>query len=380
MSPTPYDRPGAAMHFTAGPGPESHPDGGLAQRAAWIFYGIAAAGSLIGQIWVGVQSPPWPEELAWWWRALLVWPFAFVVDLGGVVTSAMADFRRRLGETAYGWRLLSAGSVTVGVTVNIVGHRDLPLLAVVFGGLGVFAYLVWLLHAAARRRDALRAAGKLPQTAPVYGIAQWGREPAVTRRARALALELGYSRQQSLDVARQQLRAEARRAALGSHVEELIRSRHDDPIRAAIAVTTLDIDAIAAALTAQTDVDGWAHAIGADLVAPPPVEDTNADADSSTGAAAGSGPMPPADVLRRVPQDPTGYAKWRELWGELRADLRVTNAEFAARHGISLRQVQWIRRVGASGLIESPVPLMERIAQLPTANGHPPQDAHPPTP
>jgi hypothetical protein len=151
--------------------------------------------------------------LDWWWRAAMVAPFAAVIDLGGVVTSAFADARQRLGEAAHGWRILSAASVTTGVGINILGHADVPYLAVVFGGLGVFAYTVWLMHAAARRRDALRAAGKLADTAPVYGFAQWRREPAVTRRARSLALAHGYSLHESLDLARAQLRDEQRRAA-----------------------------------------------------------------------------------------------------------------------------------------------------------------------
>src|SRR5262245_41354579 len=78
-----------------------------AEHAAWVFYAIAALGSTIGQIWVGVTTPPWPADLDWWWRAALVAPFAAVIDLGGVVTSAFADARQRLGETAYDWRILS---------------------------------------------------------------------------------------------------------------------------------------------------------------------------------------------------------------------------------------------------------------------------------
>ncbi|MGI5243341.1 hypothetical protein [Dactylosporangium sp. CA-139066] len=124
---------------------------------AWVFYCIAAAGSTIGQIWVGVQTPPWPADLDWWWRAAMVTPFAAVIDLGGVVTSAFADARQRVGEAAYGWRVLSAGAVTTGVAINVIGH-----------------------------------------------------------------------------------------------------TRHADPVRAAIAATTLDIDAVAAALSAEAAVAGWA--------------------------------------------------------------------------------------------------------------------------
>ncbi|QGN47983.1 hypothetical protein GKC29_14765 [Micromonospora sp. WMMC415] len=361
------------MNLTAKLGDGPH--GRAAEHAAWIFYVIAALGSTIGQIWVGVQTPPWPDGLDWWWRAALVAPFAAVIDLGGVVTAVLADWRQRLGEAAYGWRVLSAVSVTVGVAINVIGHHDVPYLAAVFGGLGVFAYSVWQMHSAARRRDALRAAGKLADTAPVYGLAQWWREPAVTRRARSLALAHRLPLHESLDAARQQLRDEKRRVALATHVETLIRSRHDDPVRADIAATTLDLDAVAAALEAQADVPGWARVIGADLL-PPASPDGDADPDVKRKPAAPralAGPMPPADVLRRVPQDQASYDRWRQLWAELKADPDIEPAEFAQRHGISLRQVQWIRRTGNSGLLDSPLTLIDRIAQLATTtNGHVP--------
>ncbi|MGI5213319.1 hypothetical protein [Plantactinospora sp. CA-290183] len=339
------------------------------EHAAWVFYAVAAIGSTIGQIWVGVQTPPWPDTLHWWWRATFVAPFAIVIDLGGAVTAAFADWRQRLGESAYGWRILSAATVTVGVTTNIVGHADVAYLAVVFGGLGVFAYAIWLMHSAARRRDALRAAGKLADTAPAFGIGQWWREPAVTRRARSLAVAQRLPLHQSLDIARQQLRDEKRRAALASHVETLIRSRHDDPVRADIAATTLDLDAVAATLTAQADVPGWARVIGADLTPPTPNSDVDADAERNP-AALPVGPMPPADVLRRVPQDQASYDRWRQLWAELKANPDLERAEFAQRHNISLRQVQRISRIGASGLLDSPLTLIDRVAQLGGNNGH----------
>ena len=349
-----------------------------AEHAAWVFYAIAAAGSTIGQIWVGVQIPPWPAQLDWWWRAAMVAPFAAVIDLGGVVTSAFADARRRLGEAAYGWRILSAGSVTTGVAINVLGHGDVPYLAAVFGGLGVFAYTVWLLHAAARRRDALRAAGKLADTAPVYRFAQWRREPAVTRRARSLALAHGYSLHESLDLARTQLRDEQRRAALAKHVETLIRSRHQDPVRAAIAATTLDIDAVATQLTAHADVAGWARVIGADLLPPqPPAPGLGARTPGGGELAVATvrpsitAPMPRTDVLRRVPTNQDAYDRWRKLWAELAADPDIDSKQFADRHGISLRQVQWIRSVGATGLLNSPIPPAVLLAQqLASANGH----------
>jgi hypothetical protein len=354
------------MNLSAAAGDRPH--GGIAERVAWIFYVIAALGSTIGQVWVGVDSAPWPPGLPWWWRAVLVAPFATVIDLGGVVTSAFADWRQRLGERAYGWRGLSAGAVTVAVAINVIGHRDVPYLAVVFGGLGVFAYAVWLMHSAARRRDALRAVGKLADTPPAYGITQWCREPAITRRARSLALVHRYPLHEALAIARQQVRDEQRRNALAAHVEALIRARHDDPVRAAIAAATLDVDAVAAELTAHADVPGWARVIGADL-RPPPLPDDTAAARRDAPAAKPAGPLPPADVLRRVPHDQASYDRWRRLWAELQADPTIAPAEFARRHDISVRQAQWIRRVGASGLLDSPLTLIDRLTQ-PATHGH----------
>ena len=232
-----------------------------AAKAAWALYVISANGSMIGQVWVGIITVPFPAAVPWWVRAIIVLPFAVVIDLGGVVTSAFADERQRLGETALMWRILSAGAITVGVAINIIGHHDVPYLAVVFGGLGVFAYSIWLGHSAARRRDALRAAGKLADTAPSYGFAQWRREPEATRRASALAVEHGYSLHESLTVARQQLRTERRNAALAQHIEKHMRAHHEDPVLAAIAVTTADVEAVAARLMELFDAEAWARSL-----------------------------------------------------------------------------------------------------------------------
>jgi hypothetical protein len=352
-----------------------------AERAAWLFYLIAALGSSIGQVWVGVITPPWPDTIAWWWRALLVLPFAIVVDLAGVVSAAFADARRRLNEPAYGWRILSAMAITIGVGINVIGHHDVPYLAVVFGGLGSLAYATWLLHSGGRRRDALRAAGKLADTTPVYGIRQWRREPEVTSRAQTLALELGYSVHESLSLARQQLRDEKRQAALVSHVESLIRAQHDDPILASIAATTLDIDALSAELTARSDIAGWARVIGYDLRAPQLPDRVDPQPDIA-GDAAGQPSDPavpyvanvPVDVLRRVPAKQAEYDRWRELWALLAANPDGNTRRFADQHHISVRQVQWIRSVGITGMLDSPLPPAVRLVQMAQQNGHRPND------
>jgi len=371
--------------------PPSRPVG--VERAAWAFYVIAALGSSIGQIWVGVQVPPWPDALPPWARALLVMPFAIVIDLGGAVTSAFADARRRVGEAAYGWRLLSAASVTLAVGINIVGHASSPYLATVFGGLGIFAYCVWLLHTSARRRDALRASGMLRTLAPAYGLLQWKHEPAVTWRARALAIDHGYGLVQSLTVARAQLAAEARRAALATHIEAKIRARHEqDPILASIAATTTPIDDVAQELINMIDAHGWALVINAEIQPPGPAtppaasaakpddahdddkrddEDTDERDEDHGGDKRGHLTDVPAELARMMPANPAAYERWRNLWVEINERPDATNKQLADDLATSVRTVQRIRAVGAAGLLDSPQPPTGRLLRLASTNGVP---------
>jgi hypothetical protein len=64
----------------------------------------------------------------------------------------------------------------------------------------------------------------------------------------------------------------------------------------------------------------------------------------------------PAALARRIPVRPEAYLRWLEVWNELRrnggADLRA----LAARHDLSVRQVEFIRSAGKAHLLESPVP------------------------
>ncbi len=77
----------------------------------------------------------------------------------------------------------------------------------------------------------------------------------------------------------------------------------------------------------------------------------------------------PVDLMRRIPVDLDAYRRWLAVWAELRnggADLK----EVAARHAFSKRQVEFVRRAGQAGLLDSPTPPALRLAQL-AANGHP---------
>jgi hypothetical protein len=222
-----------------------------ADRLAYAFYATAATAALVGQVWAGVTHIPWPEEgFSPFLRIALVTPAVAVIELGGVATAALADLRRRKGEQAYAYRAMSMFAALVALVFNVVGHwrPEERFLAFGFGGLSAFAYVLWLIHSSARRRDALRRAEQMATTGPVYGVVQWAREPKVTWLARSLALEHGYGLYESLRAAREQMRHTARRVAIAGTVAEYIRSEHQDERLAKIAETTYDPDRVAGML------------------------------------------------------------------------------------------------------------------------------------
>ena len=158
-----------------------------ADKVAYAFYATAAAAALVGQVWAGVTHIPWPDSgFSTLLKIVLVTPAVAVLELGGVATAALADLRRRKGEQAYAYRAMSFFAALVAVVFNVVGHwrPEERFLAFGFGGLSAFAYVLWLIHSSARRRDALRRAGQMRDTGPVYGIVQWIREPKTTWLAR----------------------------------------------------------------------------------------------------------------------------------------------------------------------------------------------------
>jgi hypothetical protein len=222
-----------------------------ADKVAYAFYATAAAAALVGQVWAGVTHIPWPETgFSPFLKIALVTPAVAVLELGGVATAALADLRRRKGEQAYAYRAMSFFAALVAVVFNVVGHwrPEERFLAFGFGGLSAFAYVLWLIHSSARRRDALRRAGQMRETGPVYGVIQWAREPRVTWLARSLAIEHGYGLYESLRAAQHQIRNKSRRDAIAGTVAEYIRSEHQDERLAKIAETTYDPDRLAGML------------------------------------------------------------------------------------------------------------------------------------
>ena len=194
-----------------------------------------------------------------------------VLELGGVATAALADLRRRKGEQAYAYRAMSFFAALVAVVFNVVGHwrPEERFLAFGFGGLSAFAYVLWLIHSSARRRDALRRAGQMRETGPVYGVIQWAREPRVTWLARSLAIEHGYGLYESLRAAQHQIRNRSRREAIAGTVAEYIRSEHQDERLAKIAETTYDPDRLAGMLEERINYEVITNKL-TKAISPPP--------------------------------------------------------------------------------------------------------------
>ncbi|GAA4472977.1 hypothetical protein GCM10023170_093480 [Phytohabitans houttuyneae] len=294
----PHDREAAAVPM---PSAEARPSWSPARLAYW-FYSVAATGAVIGQTWVAVTHAPWPPGVPAIGRVAAVLPFALCLELLAMTLSAMADQRMRLGERAYGFRTFSALVAMMAVGILVAGHWPHLYWSAGFGVLSGSAYALWLLHSAARRRDALRAAGKLADPAPDYGLWRRMRHPIWTARAAELAREgrvdvdsgrwrpLGLF--ESLRAAELATRAEKRRPAIAHAVEQVIRADQRDPRMAEIAVRTLDLDRLAAELAARVNYGAWADRLAPAITAPAPAPTTPPSGQPAPGEPTELTPVP----------------------------------------------------------------------------------------
>ncbi|MDX6279068.1 MAG: hypothetical protein QOH03_139 [Kribbellaceae bacterium] len=301
-----------------------------ADKVAYAFYATAATAALVGQVWAGVTHIPWPDEgFSPFLKIALVTPAVAVIELGGVATAALADLRRRKGEQAYAYRAMSLFAAIVALVFNVVGHwrPEERFLAFGFGGLSAFAYVLWLIHSSARRRDALRTAGQMATTGPVYGVVQWAREPKVTWAARSIALEHGLGLYESLRAARVQRRNNARRDAIAGTVAEYIRSEHQDERLAKIAETTYDADRLAGMLEERINYEVITNKLTLAISPPPPPEpepapEERGDLRAAVWVVEGTTPPPVQQIpVQQLPAQqvrPTGGVPLRddEQWGE----------------------------------------------------------------
>lgn len=199
------------------------------------FYLVCASISIIGNSQAAEGWLTWPL------------PFAFLavsaVEFGGVVLSMHADKRRELGEKATATRVLSAVVALGAVLGATLGHIEKPGQAAFFGGMSALGYAVYLIHSGAKRRDALRARGELPEPGPQYGPLQWIRHPLITAEARALDRGTDDRIAASLSGAR----AERRNAKARSAAERIARKLMEEKVgkdEAALMLTIVPFDGV----------------------------------------------------------------------------------------------------------------------------------------
>ncbi len=190
------------------------------------------------------------------------------------------------------------------------------------------------------------ACGDLPPTAPVYGWWSWLAHPALTRRARALALAdptLGLYG--SLTASRTAVRVQRRQTAIAGLLRRKL-AQGRDPLAAQIAVTVYDLDEIAARLAAGADYTGLTALIAADLnparlTGPAGATDREPDRAAPPGRTVDR----PPGRTRRTPADRTGDTTPRQDTAAAKVARQrakrpdATQAEVAKRTGLSVRTV-----------------------------------------
>jgi hypothetical protein len=73
----------------------------------------------------------------------------------------------------------------------------------------------------------------------------------------------------------------------------------------------------------------------------------------------------PVAIMRRIPVDLDAYQRWRLVWADLQQNRGDLNG-VAEHHHLSRRQVEFIRRAGQAGLLNSPLPPAVRLAAMVT--------------
>lgn len=224
----------------------------------FVFYLAMAGLALYGQSdglmdWLGVTR----------FAALAI---GFAVELLAAVLLGFADWRRTdRGEQAIAARVLSI-AVALGVAaLNWYGHDASVGQRMLFTGASLAGYAVWTLHSNARRRDALRAAGRLAAQPPVFGVAAWLRAPKTVWRARQLATaDPSLSVHMAIAQARTELASEARQRAIAAALRRKL-SRSLDATSADIAMVSYDLDEVAARLAKSVDYSRLTGLLAADI-------------------------------------------------------------------------------------------------------------------
>lgn len=338
------------------------------------FYAAMAGLALYGQ----------SDGLMTWLGVDRVWALAVAVavELLAAVLFAFADWRRtHHGERAVAARLLSV-VVALGVAaMNYYGHHGVGDTAV-YTGASLAGYSVWVLHTEARRRDALRAANRLPAQPPVYGLALWLRTPGLVARARQLAIAdptLGVH--DSIVAAETEAATAVRRRATVAALRVLV-AQDLDPVTARVTLASCDLDQVAAGIADGIDYDRLTERIVANI-APvwlgkpaelPPVESRRRKAIEASPS--GDVPEEGSQVVSRRASD-TKQARrpievTRAMAREKLAEPGMTRAAAAKFLRITPRRLRAILNepTGEHPVVTVPDSIGIRSAWVERANGH----------
>lgn len=221
-----------------------------------VFYALVALVAVTGQT-IGAA-----EYLGWEWQ-LAVLPAA-LLELGGIALAAFSDARRRLGERAIAARVGAVAIATGATGFNWISHEN-RIAAAMFAGFTALGFAIWLIASEARRRDALRANGMLPEPPPSYPLAQWVARPWLTWHARTLAkADPALNLYASIDAAGKDLDRQRRNKRLAAALRKRIRAERGRA-QAALAVRVYDLDEVAAKLRLTADYDGLAALLAEDF-------------------------------------------------------------------------------------------------------------------
>ncbi|GFJ93320.1 hypothetical protein Prum_069620 [Phytohabitans rumicis] len=157
---------------------------------------------------------------------------------------------------------------------------------------------------------------------------------------------------------------------------------------AEIAVRTIDMDRLAADLADQIDYTTWTARLAPAITALPAAQiEQRASWPKNGGSPAGSATggdadrpdlaedetsdsrQPPVDLMRQIPIQQEQYQTWQTVWADLSTHPDEPLDTIGARHRISRRQVERIRRAGEFGLLNWPIPPARLMASM-LADGH----------
>jgi hypothetical protein len=237
-----------------------------ADRVAYAFYGAAALSAVVGSALGAVSLIEWPVWLSKELQYVIASVPVAVVELGGAVSAALGDQRRQLGERAIGYRAMSGGIAAAAIAWQLFSHHFM-WYGWAFAGLSVIAYTLYLLHSAAKRRDALRSSRKMANLAPVYPLWQQIRHPQIVRLAKSLVQEdetLGIF--EALRMAREELATQHRHEMIAKALKRAYKEAYKDSATGReVILATMDLERLAAKVEGNADYEGWAAVISSKL-------------------------------------------------------------------------------------------------------------------